>query len=321
MRSRPAGERAAQIAGYYTKGQLRNLFRHITSYDAGRQIHERQLAVYNGKRLGELFATMTLQNRRASEFRLADILEQQDEDAIAKHSAGRSDYLLHTGVPTNPAYKIVKDDGSFSKKPKPTKVQALVKTRERTAVAPISKGKMSAEEKLEKRQELRSGEGARDLEKGDKPCDICTVVLTHDILTARMPGAVAKEGYRIVWHNASLDAIKPRHLGFDYANNAGWLCHGCNLLKSRRPLAWAKEQIQQVALALMIVDQDGFMATPPPPRRTPLSEKELKAIRGQADVIIHHMETAIELEPWKRGDIDRQWVEEELAKREDVYLR
>lgn len=30
----------------------------------------------------------------------------------------------------------------------------------------------------------------------------------------------------------------------------------------------------------MIVDQDGFMATPPPPRRTSLSEKEPKAIRS-----------------------------------------
>lgn len=154
MRSRPPGERATQIAGYYTEGQLRNLFRHITSYDAGRQIHEGQLAVFSGKRLGEIFATMTLQNKRASDFRLADILEQQDEDAIAKHLAGRNDYLLQTGVPTNAAYKIAKDEGSFSKKPKPIKMQALVKTRERTAVARISKGKMSAEEKLEKRQSV-----------------------------------------------------------------------------------------------------------------------------------------------------------------------
>lgn len=125
----PPAERVDVVRKRFSEGMLRNLVRHLISHDI-KAIHGRQLDLFDHELLAEMIVDRWAPVAKPwKDLRREDILDEDDEEAIAAHSVERNTY---NGVDTR--YQVQGEDGKWRHAPQVLKPKKVLKRREVDAV-------------------------------------------------------------------------------------------------------------------------------------------------------------------------------------------
>lgn len=96
----PCAVRYETVKSKFSHGMLKNLVRHLLFWDIV-PVHARQMDAFEHDLLVEMVVDRWAPLRKPwQDIRRADLLDEDDEEAIRGHSDERLDYLKATNVPT-----------------------------------------------------------------------------------------------------------------------------------------------------------------------------------------------------------------------------
>lgn len=128
----PPAERLTTVMKRFSGGMLRNLVRHLLSYDIT-ELHGRQMDVFDHELLAEMVVDRWAPISKSwKDLRRDDIFDEDNEAAIAAHSVERNEYIKQTGVDTK--YQVLGPDGKLRHSEQAPKPKTVLRLRERDAV-------------------------------------------------------------------------------------------------------------------------------------------------------------------------------------------